>query len=59
MKPFDFLNMGNISNFHLDHSNRYLFHFLKFQDPFISKKKNLPIIGFMVLKTTGLNPEFI
>ena len=42
----------------MDHSNCYLFSFLKFQVPFISKKKILPIIGFMVLKTTGLNPEF-
>ena len=40
MDPFDVLNMGNISNFHLDHSNRYLFLLFKFQDPFISPKKN-------------------
>ena len=40
MDPFYVLNMGNISNFHLDHSNRYLFLLFKFQDPFISPKKN-------------------
>ena len=40
MEAFDVLNMGNISNFHLDHSNRYLFLLFKFQDPFISPKKN-------------------
>ena len=31
---------------------------IKFLDPFISKKKNLPIIGFMVLKTTALSSRF-
>ena len=40
MEPFDVLYMGNISNFHLDHSNCYLFYFPKFQDPFISPEKN-------------------
>ena len=30
----------------------------KFQDPNISPKKILPIIGFMVLKMTGLTPGF-
>ena len=42
----------------MDHSNCYLFYFLKFQVPFISKKKIIPIIGFIVLKTSGLNPGF-
>ena len=33
------------------------FYFFKFQDPFIiPRKKNLPMIGFMVHKTFGLNP---
>ena len=38
----------------------YLPHFSlkKFLDPFISQKKILPIIGFMVLKTTGLSSWF-
>ena len=40
MDPFNVLNMGNISNFYLDHSNRYLFLLFIFQDPFISPKKN-------------------
>ena len=40
MEAFDVLNMENISNFHLDHSNCYLFLLFKFQDPFISPKKN-------------------
>ena len=31
----------------------------KFQDPYFkSEKKGLPIIGFIALKTTGLNPGF-
>ena len=58
MEAFDVLNMENISNFHLDHSNCYLFLLFKFQDPFISPKKILPIIGFTELKTTGLSPRF-
>ena len=58
MEPFDVLNIGNISYFHLEHSNCYFFYLLKFRDPFISPKKNLPITGSMVLKTTGLNPWF-
>ena len=58
MEEFDVLNMGNISNFHLDHSNFYLFMLFKLQDPLMSPKKILPIMGFMVLKTTGLNPGF-
>ena len=55
MEAFDVLNMVNFSYFYLEHSNCYLF---KFGDPFISPKKILPIIGFMVLKMTGLNPRF-
>ena len=59
MEPFDVLNMGNFSYFHLEHSNCYHFYFFKFWDPFISPKKKIPpIIGFMILKTTGLNPRF-
>ena len=50
--PFDVLSMGNISNFHMEPSNLHFFHFFKFQSSFRSPKKNLPIIGFMVLKTT-------
>ena len=34
------------------------FSLKKFPDPFMSQKKILPIIGFMVLKTTGLSPRF-
>ena len=30
----------------------------KFQDSYISPKKILSIIGYMVLKMTGLNPGF-
>ena len=30
MKPFDVLNLGNISYFHLDHSNCYLFYRFNF-----------------------------
>ena len=30
----------------------------KFQDPYISPKKILPIMGFMVLKMTGLSSQF-
>ena len=30
------LNMGNILNFYLDHSNYYLFFLFKFKDPLIS-----------------------
>ena len=48
MEALDVLNMGNIQNFHVDHSNRYLFYFFKFQDPFIGPKKIIPIMGFMV-----------
>ena len=40
MEPFDVLNMGNISYFHLKHSNCYLFYLFKFRDPFISPKRN-------------------
>ena len=58
MEPFDDLNMGNISDFHLEHSNCYLFYVFKFRDPYIGPKKILPIMGFMVFKTTGLNPRF-
>ena len=53
MEPFDVLNMGNISDFYLEHSNLYFFTFFEFQDPIISLKKMIPNIGFMVLKTTG------
>ena len=53
MEPLDVLNMENISYFHLEHPNFYLFYLFKIWDPFIS-----PIIRFMVLKTTGLNPWF-
>ena len=34
------------------------FIFFKFQDPFLSPKKNLPITGFIVLKKTGLTHNF-
>ena len=34
------LKMGNISYFHLEHSNCYLFYIFKFRNPFISKKKS-------------------
>ena len=39
MEVFDVLKMWNILNFHLDHSNCYLFYFLKFQDPLKSSGK--------------------
>ena len=52
---FDVLNMGNIFYFHLEHSNLHFFYFFKFHGPFISLKKILPTIGFMVLKTTGFS----
>ena len=58
MEPFDVLNMGNISYFHLEHSKCYLFYLFNFQDSFKGPKKILQIIGFVVLKTTGLNPRF-
>ena len=35
-----------------------LFHFKNSRTPLWAKKKILPIIGFMVLKTTGLSPRF-
>ena len=35
MEAFDVLDMGNISNFHLDHSNHYFHLLFKCQDPFI------------------------
>ena len=54
MEPFDVLNMGNILHFHSKHSNHHLFLLFLFQGPF----KNLPIIGFTVLKTTGWNSGF-
>ena len=57
MEPFYVLNMGNILYFHLEYSNCYLSYLFKFRHPFKSPKKNLPIIGFMVLTTTGLNPN--
>ena len=40
MEPFDVLNMGNISDFYLEHSNLHFFYVFKFQDPIISPKKN-------------------
>ena len=59
MEPINVLNMGNISDFHLELSNLLFFYFFKSDNPFISpRKKILPIIGFMVFKTTGLNPGF-
>ena len=39
MEPFDFLNMGNVLDFHFEHSNLHLFHLFKFQDPFESTRK--------------------
>ena len=38
IEPFDVLNMGNISYFHLKHSNCYLSYLFKFRHPFISPK---------------------
>ena len=40
MEPFDVRNMGNISDFYLEHSNLHFFPVFKFQDPIISPKKN-------------------
>ena len=40
MEAFDVLNMGNISDFYLDHSNLHFFYVFKFQDPIISPTKN-------------------
>ena len=40
MEGFDVLNMGNISDFYLEHSNLHFFYVFKFQDPIISPKKN-------------------
>ena len=40
MEPFDELSIGNISDFHLEPSNLHFFQFLKFQNPFISPKKD-------------------
>ena len=40
MEGFDVLNMGNISDFYLDHSILHFFYVFKFQDPIISPKKN-------------------
>ena len=41
MEPFDVLNMGNISYFHLEHSNCYLFYVFKFRDPYIGPEKKI------------------
>ena len=57
MDPFDVLNMGNISNFHLDHSNCYLFILFKFQDPFISPKKNSSDYGVYGTQNNRLEPR--
>ena len=57
MDPFYVLNMGNISNFHLDHSNRYLFLLFKFQDPFISPKKNSSDYRVYGSQNDGLEPR--
>ena len=58
MEPFDVLNMVNTIYSNLEHSNCYIFYLFKFWDPFISPKKILPIIRFVVLKKTGLSPRF-
>ena len=57
MEAFDVLNMENISNFHLDHSNRYFFLLFKFQDPFISPKKNSSDYRVYGSQNDGLEPR--
>ena len=39
MEAFDVLNMGIISNFYLDHSNRFFFSLFKFQEPRVLTQK--------------------
>ena len=40
MEPFDVLNMGNISDFHLEHSNPHFFTFSNSRTPLFVKKKS-------------------
>ena len=40
IRPFDVQSMGNISDFHFEPSDLHFFQFFKFQNPFISPKKN-------------------
>ena len=56
MEPFDVLNMGNISDFHLEHSNCYLFNVFKFRDPYISPKKNSSDYGVYGIQNDWLEP---
>ena len=56
MEPFDVLNMGNISDFHLEHSNCYLFYVFKFRDPYISPKKNSSDYGVYGIQNDRLEP---
>ena len=66
MKPIDILSIGNISDFHSEPSNLHFFMVGKSRTwppliltaPFITKKNFVPFMRFMVLKTTGLNPQF-
>ena len=48
--------MGNISDFHLEHSNCYLFYVFKFQDPYISPKKNSSDYGVYGIQNNRLEP---
>ena len=56
METFDVLNMGNISDFHLEHPNCYLFYVFKFRDPFISPKKNSFDYGVYGIQNDQLEP---
>ena len=56
MEPFDVLNMGNISDFHLEHSNCYLFYVFKFRDPYIGPKKNSSNYGVYGIQNDRLEP---
>ena len=55
MEPFDVLNMGNISDFYLEHSNLNFLYIFKFQDAIISPKKNSS--DYRVYGTQNKRPE--
>ena len=56
MEPFDVLNMGNISYFHLEHSNCYLFYVFKFRNPYLGPKKNSSDYGVYCIQNDWLEP---
>ena len=56
MEPFDGPIEGNTLDFHLEHSNCYLFYVFKFRDPYLGPKKNSSEYGVYGIQNDRLEP---